>query len=191
MVIRGGHMLASHSYSEKANKNSPAKRYEHMPHIKKKCRIHPLAAAGNTRVSSKRVFFPDLFLEPLAKKLHRRQIFVAHFFQIGVARRLFLAAANIFTLPAEEVTRADGRESPGAKSGLMRSCSFEPRPLPFCLARRKNFHPFLFSSFNSKRWQLAVIIILTWQLLRSRLCSLLFNCARVHNLINVRGFAAG
>jgi hypothetical protein len=115
MAIRGGpsHMLFS---LLKANKNPPQRDESTCAALKK---IHPVAAAGNTRVSSKPVFFPDLFLEPLAKKLHRRRIFEAYFFQIGVARRLFLAAANIFTLPAEEVTRADGRESPDAKSAAL------------------------------------------------------------------------
>lgn len=144
MVIRAGHMLA---LLLKANKNSPEDQRTHHP-------PSHLAAAGNKRVSSKPVFFPDLFWAPLAKKLHRRQIFVAHFFQIGVARRLFLAAANIFTLPAEEVTRADGRESPGAKSGLMRSCCMPPLSTTFAFlpARRKNFNC-LFSPLNANRCQ--------------------------------------
>jgi hypothetical protein len=118
MAIRGGRPYALLT-SEKANKNPPRRDDRaHMRRVKKNT-IHPVTAAGNTLVSSKPVFFPDLFLEPLAKKLHRRRIFEAYFFQIGVARRLFLAAANIFTLPAEEVTRADGRESPDAKSAAL------------------------------------------------------------------------
>jgi hypothetical protein len=85
----------------------------HAPPHKKKMPHPPRDCSWKyTRFIKARVFFPDLFLEPLAKKLHRRRIFEAYFFQIGVARCLFLAAANIFTLPAEKKSRAQMAGNP-------------------------------------------------------------------------------